>query len=106
MKLQGQETMETGSLGGSLVEMIDATSFVIITTLMWGRHHARPSGPTGNTEHYPQNSLEKLDQNVIKPLVNYQLIEDIRNGLTYLKTQSVKPRMGAILQEKRMVHFL
>ena len=63
---------------------------------------------TGSTEHRPEHSPgEKLNQKVIKPLDQLQLIVNIRDRFTFrVKTQSAKTRMLTILQGRKMVHFL
>ena len=63
---------------------------------------------TGSTEHRLEHSPdEKLNQKVIKPLDQLQLIVNIRDRFTFpLKTQSAKTRMLTIPQGRRMVHFL
>ena len=63
---------------------------------------------TGNTEHRPEQSPdEKLNQKVIKPLDQPQLIVNIRDRFTFpLKTQSAKTRMLTIPQGRRMVQCL
>ena len=63
---------------------------------------------TSNTEHRPEHSPdEKLNQKVIKPLDQLQLIVNIRDRFTFrVKTQSAKTRMLTILQGRKMVHFL
>ena len=39
--------------------------------------------------------------------IKYQIIADMRDSFQFqLKTQSAKPRMWAILQERKIVHFL
>ena len=63
---------------------------------------------TGSTEHRPEHSPgEKLNQKVIKPLDQLQLIVNIRDRFTvWVKTQSAKTRMLTILQGRKMVQFL
>ena len=63
---------------------------------------------TDNTEHRPEHSPdEKLNQKVLKPLDELQLIMNIRDGFTFqLKTQSTKINMLTILQGRKMVPFL
>ena len=69
---------------------------------------ATPCAITGNTEHHPEHSPdEKLNQKVLKPLDELQLIMNIRDGFTFqLKTQSTKTNMLTILQCRKMVPFL
>ena len=63
---------------------------------------------TGNTEHRLEHSPdEKLNQKVIKPLDQLQLIVNIRDRFTFrVKTQSTKTRMLTILQGRKMAQFL
>ena len=63
---------------------------------------------TGSTEHRLEHSPdEKLNQKVIKPLDQLQLIVNIRDRFTFrVKTQSTKTRMLTILQGGKMVHFV
>ena len=63
---------------------------------------------TGSTEHRPEHSPgEKLNQKVIKPLDQLQLIVNIRDRFTFrVKTQSAKTRMLTIPQGRRMVQYL
>lgn len=50
---------------------------------------------------------EKLYQNIINLQIKYQIISDMKDSFQFqLKTQSAKPRMWAILQERKIVHFL
>ena len=66
------------------------------------------SAVTGSTEHHLEHSPdEKLNQKVIKPLDQLQLIVNISDRFTFrVKTQSTKTRMLTILQGRKMVHFL
>ena len=63
---------------------------------------------TGSTEHRLEHSPdEKLNQKVIKPLDQLQLIVNIRDRFTFpLETQSAKTRMLTIPQGRRMVQYL
>ena len=70
--------------------------------------HPAQCAVTGNTEHRPEHSPdETLNQSVLKPLDQPQLIMNIRDRFTFqLKTQSTKTSMLTILQGRKIVHFL
>ena len=70
--------------------------------------HPAQCAVTGNTEHRPEHSPdETLNQKVLKPLDQPQLIMNIRDRFTFrVKTQSTKTRMLTILQGRKMVHYL
>ena len=63
---------------------------------------------TGNTEHRLEHSPdEKLNQIVLKPLDQLQLIVNIRDRFTVrVKTQSAKTRMLTIPQGRKMIQHL
>ena len=70
--------------------------------------HVTHCAVTGNTEHRLEHSPdEKLNQKVIKPLDQLQLIMNIRDRFTFpQKTQSAKTRMLTIPRGGRMVQYL
>ena len=70
--------------------------------------HVTHCAVTGNTEHRPEHSPdEKLNQSVLKPLDQLQLIVNIRDRFTVrVKTQSANSRMLTIPQGRKMIQHL
>ena len=97
-------------LDETLMEEADIT-WLLFFPYRWGtaRYPVLPSVLLkGNTEHRLEHSPdEKLNQKVIKPLDQLQLIVNIRDRFTFpLETQSAKTRMLTIPQGRRMVQYL
>ena len=106
----GWETMETETVGLNFDGRGWHHLIVVLPLPLGDNQIPRVSqcAATDNTEHHLEHSPdEKLNQKVIKPLDQLQLIVNIRDRFTFqLKTQSTKTRMLTILQGGKMMHFL
>ena len=106
----GWETMETETVGLNFDGRGWHHLIVVLPLPLGDNQIPRVSqcAATDNTEHRPEHSPdEKLNQSVLKPLDQLQLIVNIRDRFTvWVKTQSAKTRMLIIPQGRKMIQYL